>query len=111
MHIPSDMLPNQWQVVLKDGSVIGVWAGMYGEQDGYYTFDVLAEASTEEQSDENLVITDDNPSRPERIICTVARIPMDLVANIYSRRWDTQIQPSDLVPTEWAPRPHGESGQ
>jgi hypothetical protein len=100
MYIPGDPLPTQWQVVLKDGSAICVWAGMYGEEDGYYTFDVLAEASPEEQADSHLVINGHAPANPERIVFTVAKVPVDLVASIWSRDWDTPVEPADLAPAE-----------
>jgi hypothetical protein len=105
MKIPGDPLPSQWQVVLKDGSVIGVWADSYGEAQGHYTFEILADASAEEQADDSLVISAETPSNPQRIMFTVARIPIELVANIFSRGWDTTLDVSDLDPTEWAPRP------
>lgn len=106
MNIPGDPLPTQWQVILKNGSVIGVWADAYGESEGHYTFEILADASPEEQADHALVISSENPTRPERITFTVARIPIDQVTNIFTRSWDTPVQAGDLEPTEWAPRPH-----
>lgn len=108
MNIYSDTLPAQWQVILRDGSVLGIWAGAYGEVDGNYVFSILAEATNEEQADPDLMITSRFPRWPERIVFVVARIPIALVANIYTRSWDTRVTPEDLVPTEWAPRPTGE---
>jgi hypothetical protein len=105
MKIPGDPLPNQWQVVLRDGSAVGIWADAYGEKNGHYTFEILADATPEERADPDLVIDAETPSNPERILITVARIPIDLVANVYSRRWDTPVTPDDLIPIEWAPRP------
>jgi len=100
-----DPLPRQWQVVLTDGSTIGVWSGCYGEADGYYTFEILADAAPEEQADDDLVIAGRTPSNPERILLTVARIPIGLVATIWTRPWDHPVTAEDLVPTEWDPRP------
>lgn len=88
MEILADPLPRQWRVTLKDGSVIGLWAGSQGERDGHYTFDIMAEATPEEQADEELVISGETPSNPRRFMFVVARIPTELVAEIQDGRWD-----------------------
>lgn len=105
MRIHGDPLPRQWQVVLKDGSVIGVWADSYGETQEHYTFEILADASAEEQTDDDLVVSAETPSNPDRIMFTVTRIPIELVANIFTRSWDTAVGAGDLEPIDWAPRP------
>lgn len=88
MEILGDPLPRQWRVRLKDGSVIGLWAGSYGETNDHYTFEILAEASPEEQADDQLAISGETPSNPRRFLFTVARIPVDAVAEIDNARWD-----------------------
>lgn len=87
MQIEGDPLPGPWEVVLNDGSVIGIWADAYGEVGDYYVFDVLADATADEQADPDLVITSENPSRPERVTVAVARIPMAIVKEIWTRSW------------------------
>lgn len=88
MEILGDPLPQQWRVTLKDGSVVGVWASAYGETDGHYTFEVLADATPAEQADEGLVISAETPSNPARIMFVVARIPKDAVRDILTADWD-----------------------
>jgi hypothetical protein len=49
MEILAEPLPRQWRVVLDDDSVIGVWASANGETDEHDIFEIMAEASLEEQ--------------------------------------------------------------
>jgi hypothetical protein len=110
MNIPSDTLPTQWQVILKDGSVLGIWAGGHSEADGYYVFEISAEATPDERADPDLVITTQHPTRREEISFIVAKVPVDLVANIWTRSWDTPATSDDHIPTDWGPRPTGYPG-
>jgi hypothetical protein len=87
MDVLADPLPRQWRVTLKDGTVIGLWAGSYGESDGHYTFEVMAEAPVDQQTDEDLVISAKTPSKPERFMFVVARIPVDAVRDIETGHW------------------------
>lgn len=87
MEILGDPLPRQWRVTLKDGSVVGIWADSYGEGDGHVTFEILAEASLEEQADRNLTISGTTPSNPVRIMFVVARFPLAAVADIATGQW------------------------
>jgi hypothetical protein len=80
-------MPRQWRVTLKDGSVVDLWAGSYGEVDGRYVFDILAEAPPEEQADDQIVVSAQTPSNPLRFMFTVARIPIDLVSSIAMDGW------------------------
>lgn len=66
--------PTRWLVTLADGSVIEIWADGYSEEDGVVVFSVLVDATAEEQ--QVLEVTGRTPSRPERVIITVARIPV-----------------------------------
>lgn len=68
-----------------------MWAGAYSEVDGRYVFDVLADATPDERADPELVITSENPTRPERITVAVASIPTHLVSEIWTRNWDTPL--------------------
>ena len=88
MEILADPLPRQWRVVLDDGSVIGVWASAYGETDEHYTFEIMAEASLEEQADEDLVISGETPSNPRRFTFVVAQIPKHRVSDIVTASWE-----------------------
>jgi hypothetical protein len=88
VRISSDPLPTQWQVILNDGSVLGVWAGVYGEERDQYVFSVVAEASEAERRDPNVRLTGKLPSKDHRIMFAVARIPIGIVAEIRQTPWD-----------------------
>lgn len=88
MEILGDPLPRQWRVTLRDGSVVGVWADSYGEREGHFTFEILADASAGEQTDRNLMISGKTPSNPVRIMFVVARFPAAAVADIATGQWD-----------------------
>jgi len=88
VRISSDPLPTQWQVILNDGSVLGVWAGVYGEERDHYIFSVVAEASEAERRDPNVRMTGKLPSSDQRIMFAVARIPIGIVAEIRQTNWN-----------------------
>ncbi|MFB9902890.1 hypothetical protein [Allokutzneria oryzae] len=88
MLIPGDPLPIQWRVTMNDGAVVGVWANSYGEENGYYLFDVFAEVSEAEEQNLDLVITSTNPTQPRKVLFAVARFPVEAVARIESENWD-----------------------
>jgi len=66
--------PSKWLVTLVNGSVVEVWADGYSEVEGTLVFSILVDATTDEQ--QVLEVTGPSPSRPERVIITVARFPM-----------------------------------
>ena len=70
--------PTKWLVRLVDASVVELWADGFSEEGDYVVFSVLADASEEERRD--LEITGRTPSRPERVIITVARFPIEALA-------------------------------
>jgi hypothetical protein len=61
-------------VTLVNGSVVEVWADGYSEVEGTLVFSILVDATPDEQ--QVLEVTGPSPSRPERVIITVARFPM-----------------------------------
>ena len=66
--------PSRWSLTHREtGETIEVWADSYHEEDGYFVFSVLVDATLDEQT--GLDITGRTPSNPERVIATVARIP------------------------------------
>lgn len=58
---------------MTDGSDIEVWADGFSEEAGDFVFSVLVDATTEEQ--QQLEVTGQTPTRPERVIVTVCRLP------------------------------------
>jgi hypothetical protein len=75
-----DGSPGRWEVVLRSGEVVEVWADAYGEDAGAYVFDVAALGSVEEQA--GWEVTARRPSDPGRVLVAVARIPVTAVAEI-----------------------------
>ena len=71
-----------WNLTMRDGTSIQIWADSYGEEDGAYVFGVLANVPQPEQ--ERLDINARTPSDPERVVVTLARIPSELVEMIRS---------------------------
>lgn len=79
----------QWRVTLKDGRTLGIWAAAVGESDDHYTFEVLIEATAEEQRHPKLIIAGKAPLKPERVSIAVARIPKASVAEVETTDWDS----------------------
>jgi hypothetical protein len=73
-------IPSRWVITLHSGSVIEVAADGYGEADGYLWFNVLVDASPEEQS--QMVITWQVPGVASRVGVLVTKIPAVEVANV-----------------------------
>jgi hypothetical protein len=72
--------PFQWLLTLRDSrDVIEVWADSVGEEDGYFVFSVLVDATKQEQ--ELLDVTGHTPTNPDRVIITVARFPTQAIDN------------------------------
>ena len=66
--------PSKWLVFLRgNGEVIEVWADSVSEEDGYFVFSILVDATPEEQADVD--VTGRTPTNPKRVIMTVARFP------------------------------------
>lgn len=74
--------PDIWRIKLKSGNDVVLRAGSYHEADRYYIFSDLIDASKEEQ--ESLHVTGTFPTRPERVVATVAAFLMDDVEDIQS---------------------------
>jgi len=70
----------EWEVVLTSGSVLRVWADGYQEIDGHYTFGILIDA--EHDLSDTALVTNRTPSDPERVVVSVARIPVAAVKEI-----------------------------
>ncbi len=88
MHINSDPLPTQWEVTLNDGSTLGIWAGVYGEERDHYVFSVVAEVNETERRDPNVQVTGKLPSSSQRIMFAVARLPVGIVSEIKQSAWN-----------------------
>ncbi len=71
-----------WNLTLRDGESIEIWADSYEEQGGSYVFGVLANVAEDARS--RLDISASTPSDPDRVVVTLARIPTDLVEVIRS---------------------------
>ena len=69
--------PSKWLLTMTDGSDIEVWADGYSEEAGDFVFSVLVDATAEEQH--QLEVTGRTPTRPERVIVTVCRLPASAV--------------------------------
>lgn len=81
-------VPQQWRITLKSGQTLGLLADSYEEEGEHYVFNVLVNASEEEQSDDHLVITARTPSNSERVLVAVAMIPVSEVEKILTAKWD-----------------------
>lgn len=80
-------VPNQWQITLKSGNVLGLVADSYGRQGDFYVFDILVEATEEEQANDYLMITAETPSNPQQIMIAVASVPVADVKEIVTGKW------------------------
>lgn len=81
-------LPMQWRITLKSGKILGLWASSYSEVGDYYVFDLLVDATEEERKDDHLVITARFPNNDERVIVTVAMVPVSVVDEVQTGKWD-----------------------
>jgi hypothetical protein len=72
--------PAWWEMTLVGGQILEVWADAYHEAEGWYEFNVLADAAESEQKE--LEITGRTLNNPQRVIVTVARVPQEIVASI-----------------------------
>lgn len=70
----------RWQIALRSGGVIEVWADGYSTVDGDYVFGVLADAPQEERED--LRISGTTPTSPDRVIVALAIVPTTEVESI-----------------------------
>ena len=77
-----DEAPGRWEVELRSGEVLEVWADAYAEHDGAYVFDVAASGSVEEQV--GWEVTAVRPSDPGRVLVAVLRVPVSAVVDIRS---------------------------
>lgn len=69
-----------WRVTLNDGSVLWVWADGYERFGDVYSFGLLIDA--EGEADESIDITNTTPRNPNRVVVSVLRLPVALVAEI-----------------------------
>ncbi len=75
-------VPSRWVVTLHSGAVIEVAADAYRETDGHLTFNVLVDATAEEQ--DQMLIDWRVPRNPGRVGVVVARIPARDVASLFT---------------------------
>jgi hypothetical protein len=75
-------MPSPWTVTLNEGSRLTVWATAYAIEGDEYVFDTLVQAPLSEQ--ERLDVSARTPADSERIMVIVARIPVAIVATVYS---------------------------
>ena len=69
--------PNRWDVWLRDGHIIALWADCFSVEGDDYVFSTLVRATVEEQRE--LQIDGRTPSDPEVVSVVNARIPVALV--------------------------------
>ena len=69
-----------WEITLRDGGVVHVWADGYQELDGHYDFGVLVDLAGEPS--DSLVITNRTPSDQDRVVISLARFPTAAVHQI-----------------------------
>lgn len=75
-------MPNRWDVTLQDGSKLTIWATAFSIERDEYVFDTLFKATSSEQ--EEIEVSAQTPTDPERVMVTAARIPVAIVATVYS---------------------------
>jgi hypothetical protein len=75
---------DKWQVTLRTGAVIEVWADGYQEIGAHYVFGVLA--TTTDPPHDGMLITGRTPSDPSRVVIALSRIPIDAVADLHTVR-------------------------
>jgi len=73
---------SRWNVTLKDGSVVEVWADGFEELEGFYSFGVLVDAEGEVPGD--VLVTNRTPSNDARVVIAFARFPISSVSEISS---------------------------
>ena len=69
-------------MTLHDGSKLTVWATAYSIEGDDYLFDTLFQATLAEQ--EEIEVSARTPADSERVMVTAARIPVAIVATVYS---------------------------
>lgn len=81
-----------WQVTLKSGAKIELWADGYSTEpiDEHWVFDVLVDATREEQREVRVASQTIPPS--QRCSVVVARIPVDEVTAIVGG-WPLSVDP------------------
>ena len=77
-----DEAPERWEVVLRSGQVLEVWADAYAEHDGAYVFDIAGTGTPEEQA--GWEVTARRPADRSRAMVAVVRLPVSAVADIRS---------------------------
>ena len=67
---------------MRSGAVIELAADAYGEADGWLLFNVLVDATADEQ--EQMMIDWRVPNNPQRVGVVVAKVPVAEVANVFT---------------------------
>ncbi|PWU44815.1 hypothetical protein DLJ46_23940 [Micromonospora globispora] len=75
-------IPSRWIVTLRSGAVMELAADAYSEADGQLLFNVLVDATADEQ--DQMVIDWRIPNNPRRVGVVVAKVPTAEVAYIYT---------------------------
>jgi hypothetical protein len=73
-------LGGEWNITLVDGSVVRVWADGYQTEDGHHDFGLLVD--TEGAELDTVSVTNRTPRDPDRVVISVARLPVTAVADI-----------------------------
>lgn len=74
--------PVSWQVFMRGGEVVDVWAHAYSTEGEHYVFEVLTD--TRGALPDSALVTARTPSNPERLALAVARFPVAAVRDIGS---------------------------
>ena len=69
--------PTKWLVTLPGGQTVEVWADGVSEEEGFFVFSILVDATVEEQ--QLLDVTGRTPSNVARVQVTVARFPVSSI--------------------------------
>jgi hypothetical protein len=80
VEIVTDLTP--WQVTLRSGAVVQLWADSYSEEDGHHTFGVLANVPPNAR--DGLQIAGETPSDPLRVVVALAQFASEDVVAVRS---------------------------
>ncbi|GAB3762875.1 hypothetical protein [Microlunatus parietis] len=84
----TDGVPPTWRVKLKSGNDVLVMADSAHVNETHQVFSLMLEDTTEEdRASEFLHITNRFPTRPERVIVTVAAFPLGDIEEVVAGDW------------------------
>ena len=78
---------SRWQVYLKSGAIVGIWASSYREEDGNYVFALGVESNAVEIKEEHAIPVTQYGSEQSMGAIAVASIPASEVEEILTEDW------------------------